>query len=476
MYQEQIKRIKTKLIHARKVDTNFDAFGAKSHKYKLGKCASQSEITKFEKKYNFELPLCYKAFLLEVGNGGVSHSNSAAGPFYGIYPLNKNLDEIIDSPETYLRLPATIKPCMSDEEWERESGKLDDDLTDEEYEQEMGRLYAGVMPIGSQGCTYLHALMVAGDNVGMVVNIDFSIQKPQFCFEANFLDWYERWLDEVISGELLVDGPTWFGYTIGGDASELLKTFEESEDIELKFEALHGMTRLLSANKNSCEILKQIASEPNKKLGQLASQLLTKFSYPESKSILSDLIEGDDSECLAACQALYWYQREHSHDWLDQLRNRMKRVKDEKTFDFMIYLIEECKIDYGYDLLPFLKSSNLEIKKQSFYMLGKLKNKQNYLSAFIDGLKDDSSRIVHTTIQALEGVKDRVLLKEYFMVIQRYPKEKNCVLINLKNRLKEHGFKNSSDFINRYDPELDIVVQRSAWFGSIIDKIFNKKK
>ncbi|MEZ5471717.1 MAG: hypothetical protein R3E90_08045 [Marinicella sp.] len=163
--------------------------------------------------------------------------------------------------------------------------------------------------------------------------------------------------------------------------------------------------------------------------------MLSKYSYPESKRILSDLIEGDDSDYLTACQSLYWYLREHSYDWLDQLRNRMKPVKDEKIFDYTTYLIKECKIDYGSDLLPFLKGTNLQIKKRSFYMLGKLKNKQNYLSAFIDRLIDDSSRIVHTTLQAIEGVKDGALLKEYFKVIQRYPKEKNYVLVNLKHMI-----------------------------------------
>ena len=44
--------------------------------------------------------------------------------------------------------------------------------------------------------------MIEGEFRGRIVNLDFDLDKPVFAFESNFLDWYERWLDEVISGEL----------------------------------------------------------------------------------------------------------------------------------------------------------------------------------------------------------------------------------------------------------------------------------
>ena len=76
------------------------------------------------------------------------------------------------------------------------------------------------MPIGSQGCSYIHAIVITGEQAGRVLNMDMSIECPQFAAEANFLDWYERWLDEVIDETLVTTEPTWFGYGPAGKAAQ----------------------------------------------------------------------------------------------------------------------------------------------------------------------------------------------------------------------------------------------------------------
>ncbi|MFY7669525.1 SMI1/KNR4 family protein [Tenacibaculum sp. MEBiC06402] len=211
---EQIERIKIKLEIAKKVDKKLKVFGASSHKYKIGNTISEEKIKLFEKKYNIQLPASYTSFLTKIGNGGISYEKSAVGPFYGIYPLGKNINELVDYPNIYLSEKVKIHPNMSDEFWSDLIKKLEDDsdMTDDEYDKEMGNLFAGILPIGSQGCTYLHGLILNGKFRGRVVNLDLSRQKPKFTFENNFLDWYERWLDEVITGRLLNDTPSWFGY------------------------------------------------------------------------------------------------------------------------------------------------------------------------------------------------------------------------------------------------------------------------
>ena len=88
----QIERIKKKLVIAKNTDKDLKVFGAESHKYFLGETANNDHILKFEKDYNLELPEDYKAFLLHIGNGGISYADSAAGPGYGIYTLRKNVD------------------------------------------------------------------------------------------------------------------------------------------------------------------------------------------------------------------------------------------------------------------------------------------------------------------------------------------------------------------------------------------------
>jgi hypothetical protein len=214
-FHGQIQRIKSKLLEAKAADKDLKVFGADRHKYLVNPPASPEEVLQFEQKYAIELPVCYKSFLLNIGNGGTSFADSAAGPFYGIYPLGRNVDELIpDNTEAYLKNECLLFPEMSDDYWDSLTRKTDHhaNITDEEFDRETGKLFGGILPIGSQGCTYLQGIALNGKYKGRVVNLDLERQKPRFAGERNFLDWYERWLDEVISGYLITDITIWFGY------------------------------------------------------------------------------------------------------------------------------------------------------------------------------------------------------------------------------------------------------------------------
>lgn len=340
---------------------------------------------------------------------------------------------------------------MTDEEWKSLTHTLDDEeIADDIYDAELGEIYSGVLPIGSQGCTYLHALIVSGEYSGRVVNVDMDISKPKFCFENNFLDWYERWLDEIISGILLKDGNVWFGYTMGGDDNKLLGVFNRSGNKQEKLEALYGLNKLISVSDKSCEILLEICSANDKDFKRLAAKLLTKFSYPMATDVLKKLIHGDDEDCLVACQSIFWYARNTSKDWAEMLLQRLPAVNHDETFCFISYILKEAKIDYGNDLIPFCTHESENIRTTAYYSLGLLKNKKEYVNQFILGLSDESPAVVHTTLQALEYVKDPALLNAYKEIIDRFPTDKNYILTNLNYRLEEMGFKGRKDFMRRF--------------------------
>ena len=140
--------------------------------------------------------------------------NSAAGPYFGIFPLGESIHELVDEPEKYLSGNCVLTPEMTDEFWNDLNRRIEEDenISDEEYDKEKGKIFGGILPIGSQGCTYLHGIVLNGEYKGRVVNLDMDWQKPKFTYEENFLDWYERWLDEVILGHLL-EPASWFGYS-----------------------------------------------------------------------------------------------------------------------------------------------------------------------------------------------------------------------------------------------------------------------
>jgi hypothetical protein len=443
IHSEQIKRIKNKLLKAKKTDKTLKVFGADSHKYILKPTVSIRKVSEFEKKYDLQLPNCYKDFITEIGNGGISYAHSAAGPFYGIYPLGENVDELIfNNTEKYLKNKCIIYPKMTNEYWDSLTKNINDndDISDKEYEQELGKIYSGVLPIGSQGCTYIHGIVLNGKYKGQVVNLDMDGQKPRFTFEKTFLDWYERWLDEVISGELIKEGASWFGYTRGGSEDKLLSLFISSDNLEDKKDYLSG---LLNKNTLTIQTLNQIEKLINNgaKPNNLLIQLLCKSNYEKAKPYLIELVKTD---LLSVFQFIFWYAKDKSKEWLIPIQNNINRIDNYDTFLFCTYLLSETNSDFSNLIIPFTKNENEKIRAQAFYVLGKSKNKKAYIDIFINGLNDDSTNVIRTTLQALNKIKDIKLLKHYKNIAQKFPIEKDYILVNLNHQLADYGLTNKT--------------------------------
>lgn len=464
-YIEQIQRIKGKLLQAKKTDNNLKVFGADKHKYVINKPTTLESVTEVEKKYSIDLPDCYKAFILNVANGGIGWQNSAAGPFFGIYTFGENINELIyENTETHLKNECILFPKMTDAFWESLTKNIDDneEISDEDYETEVSKLWAGILPIGSQGCTYLHGIVLNGLYKGRVVNLDMDRQKPQFAYETNFLDWYERWLDEVISGDLIKDTPSWFGYNKGGSEEQLLRSTIDSIDLEERQDNLNG---LLNKNKLSNQSLSHIENlinnnfEPKKTL----IQLLCKFNYGKAKPYLIELIQTD---LCSVFQFIYWYAKDKSNEWTTIIEENIQRINDEETFRFCSYLVNDTNTDIGRLIEPFLKNKNENIRVQAFYILGQLKNKKEYLENFIEGLQDKSNRVLHSTLQALTDVKDNDLLVYYKQIAEKFPVEQDYILVNLNHRLAEYGLTNKT--ILNYSAEtytnLTDNIPRKKWY------------
>jgi len=439
-YNEQVQRIKQKLQAAKKADTKLKVFGADSHKYTLSKPATAEEVTQFEQQYSIELPGCYKAFLLQVGNGGNAYASSAAGPFYGIYPLGKNVDELIyDTVERDLKNDCIIYPKMPDDYWTSLTQKLNDDLSDEDYGNERGRIFGGILPIGSQGCSYLHGIVLNGPYTGRVVNLDIDAQKPRFAFESNFLDWYERWLDEVISGQLMQGGPSWFGYSMGGLEEQLLELFLSAKDEEQKADCLNGILNKHTLQKEIVENIEQQVFQHTRGINAQLIQILCKFNYEKAKPYLIELVKTD---LLSVFQFVYWYAKDKSREWAPVIEADISRIDDGETFRFCTYLLTETKGNFGPLIIPFTEKEDEDIRVTAFYTLGKLNNRQQFIDTFIKGLNDPSNRVIHTALQALSGVKDKRLLPHYKHLAEKFPVEQDYILSNLNQRLAEYGLTN----------------------------------
>lgn len=447
-YDEQIQRIKEKLPLAKQADPEFKVFGADSHEYEMGAPATEEEVRAFEEKYSISLPECYRSFLLHIGNGGNGYRKSAAGPFYGLYPFDRGVFELSDYADRYLDKPVKVEPKMTEEAWTELQKRLDAQWDDSEdgYCNWLGDLFAGILPIGSQGCTYLHAIVLNGSHRGRVVNLDEDCCRPRFAFEANFLDWYERWLDEVIAGLLQSDNPTWFGYGMGGDEAQLMQAFEQAKDIETKIDAIRGLARLEHVCEATCRKLQELCDHENADLRHQAMWRLTEFAYPMAVDALRTHIAGDDADCLAACQAIRWYAKDQAVQWAEEAIVRLPRARDDETRAFLGDVLHYSGIDYAETLKPFCFSDEEIQRSFGFSMLGELKNKAEHVELLAQGLEDPAPRVVQTTLYALRGVCDKRLVNSYRRVLERFGWDNYVYTSILEGNLKNVGYHSVNSF------------------------------
>lgn len=205
--EAQCERISAKLTTAKRIDSNNSAFGASTHHYGIDGKLPQNELDEFEATHSIVLPDEYKAFLTKIGNGNKTPQLSekhmtngcCAGPYYGLFPFGKYLsigDNVV------LSKTPTIVPNYPVEDWEKILDRLDEpNISDEKFDAIEDEIFSGILPLGHQGCTGWQGLILLGKYVGRIVYLDEDLNSPPFFTKYdNFLDWYESWLDGVITG------------------------------------------------------------------------------------------------------------------------------------------------------------------------------------------------------------------------------------------------------------------------------------
>ena len=439
--KEQLQRIQQKLAQAKAADKDLEVFGASSHKYHLNPPVSEAEVLAFEEKYGVSLPEDYRAFMLTIGDAKAKKSDFIAGPYFGLYAFGTCVDELLyEKIETYLKAPCNLSPDMTREEWDALTDPLlpseeEEEEDDDKYFAERAKVFGGLLPLGSQGCTYEHALVLNGKYAGRVVNVDLDLAQPKFAFEANFLDWYERYLDEVISGQLLDDRPTWFGYHRGEPAEVLLNEYEQTTDRKTQTDCLDGVYHkrppLSEKVLDRIETLISLNNEDRDFLIEILSQ----SSYERAKPYLRDLVTEKPKKVF---QFIWWYAQDHCADWVPAVKELLPTINDEETFNFATYLLAETE-DFEEDILPFTDNANPQIRSTAYYTLGESEKKEQYLDVFIKGLQETDNSVLCTVIQAISGVKDERLLPYYKQIAKRFSKDEYYILSNLKWALEPFG-------------------------------------
>ncbi|GIF08958.1 hypothetical protein Asi03nite_64960 [Actinoplanes siamensis] len=164
-------------------------FGASAHRFELGSPLTDDEVTAFEREHGVSLPEDYRGFITTIGNGGPGRWGGA-GPYYGLHPLHDWATSLWGMPEpNTLATPFPAEPGRVFSDWPSEVAPGDDDEP-----------YCGTLALSDQGCGYLSILVVSGTARGRVTDNSDVPAGPGFTSDADFLSWYERWLDAVLAG------------------------------------------------------------------------------------------------------------------------------------------------------------------------------------------------------------------------------------------------------------------------------------
>ena len=435
----QLSRIKAKLANIEQYDEDFVVFGADSHEYKVGIGINFQEIAAFEQKCGIELPEAYVAFVTQIGNGNTTENaymGSAAGPYYGIYPFEDGLEDLnAGDVKRYLSYPCLLHPDMTDEAWTTLTQAMyDEELSDEAYDAIVGPLFGGLLPIGTQGCAITTCLILNGPHKGRIVYLNEDY-KPIFAYEAHFLDWYERWLDEIIAGDLLAEQAGWFGYRRGGTSTYLWETFQKATTEQEQVEYLDG---LINKNEISEPILQgiiQTIPQVTVAVRQRLLSILAKTAFGRAIPFLEQEVEAN---LLFVLQQIHWYGANEAY-WLPVLEAHKDQIEEEETYRFYSYIAIKATADYAHLIVPGLTSRLAEIRSQAIYTLGKLENKEAYIVSFKEALQDENENVVLYSLQALRGIIDESLLPVYQAVYHKYKDsaEENYIMTNLTHRLKE---------------------------------------
>lgn len=194
-FEAQINRIKTKLA---------------AHQLTQNHCLTPepvplAHLEKWESISLQTLPEAFRAFLIQIGvPSPCAFGKIEAG--FNCRPADQSVCRLT---------PESTDVLIWRQLWETKLSAVD--------------LFSGLFVFEAQGCSLFTAIVLNGPYRGRIVYIDEEGIPPYWCHEHNFLDWYERWLDEAQLGYQY--GDCQFGLGPTGGEEELFGWIEDSQRV-----------------------------------------------------------------------------------------------------------------------------------------------------------------------------------------------------------------------------------------------------
>jgi len=259
---------------------------------------------------------------------------------------------------------------MPKEEWNRLTEPLisDEDISDDEYDAALDKVFGGMLCFGTQGCEYDMYIVLTGEHKGKIVYTwylyPYRADQPFFfVYEDNFLDWYERWLDEIILGYEI----SWFGYKMPGNENELVLIYQNAENDEIKLEALDGMFKFRQISQPAIDFLIGIIEQKQHFITAL--QILCKTSFETGRPYLMNQLKSEsDKDFLNVLKILLWYGKNSDlKEFQKAIHESLHRIHDVETLQFTGYIMHTYDKISIEDFEKFLCHPDPKMRRTAIY-------------------------------------------------------------------------------------------------------------
>ena len=411
--KQRINRIIHKTKHIKSIDPEYKVFGAKKWEYEWPKPVSESKLTAFENKHGILLPREYRLFMSFVANGG-------PGFAYGIYPLEetKQFGDI--------EKECTCFPFMAYEDF-----KVIEDRQREIYEVDENSnedlFYDGLLTIATEGCTFDICLVVTGKYRGRLVRTDLNEEGP-FCFiyDRNFLDWYERWLDDFIAGMEMGR----FGGSVPGSQPELRRQFVSEANTEIKTSILNSLGRFPNIDDETMALWESACkTEASPGLTYVALQQLLNSKAPIAPAVMQFLFNSPP-EKRNECIRLLRFASRHGVDiepFIPKLLVIMGTLPLDSFLDDVfsnaVWAVQETSYNKYETFLPFLELPDQRIKWTVFWALeiSGDRNTEDFVNRLLPYFQDEDIEMVRRVILSLMEIRDDRIPALVDKAYERFP-------------------------------------------------------
>ena len=414
-----IEEVKFWVSKAREADPELKLFGASKHKYQFAAPVSLTEVRAFEQKHDIKLPENYVRVLTELGNGG-------AGPYYGLYPLDKILNTFVDvweMPEPVTGKDETfIDDSLTPEKWSEMNRLMDEAEDDAAYDLLLEKCMANAVMICDQGCTYESMMMCSGSANGKIFNIEWSEvwkhgPKPT---HMTFEEWYLGYFREVAAKNKI----SWYGYYRLGTEEELIAAYEKAADLEpesRREERLEILSSLDRFRQLSSDTISRLIRNPDDSIIASLIYLILHSDKATGLAMFDERFYGDHPEkVILMCRSIpdeskdKYYQRALEILYSPEISERpipaIAGRGEEPCARRLLFFLGECSCRSAKDLISYAKSGQNpdECRGTAAYVICECPDVSQY--------QEEVAELMHSSVypvafNAMQGA-DRAKLRE----------------------------------------------------------------